>query len=60
MREADDNHPIEQVGRQLRAMMPWSEEGKNGREQARTGENRAEAPILADSRPFSPIHASSP
>jgi ketol-acid reductoisomerase len=60
MRQADDNHPIEQVGRQLRAMMPWSEEGKNGREEAKTGENATEAPVLAHSRPFSPMHARTP
>ena len=28
MRQADRDHEIEQVGAQLRAMMPWSEEGK--------------------------------
>jgi len=28
MRLADRNHEIERVGAQLRAMMPWSEEGK--------------------------------
>jgi ketol-acid reductoisomerase len=28
MRQADRNHEIERVGAQLRAMMPWSEEGK--------------------------------
>ena len=28
MRQADRHHEIEQVGAQLRAMMPWSEEGK--------------------------------
>jgi ketol-acid reductoisomerase len=28
MRQADADHQIEVVGRQLRAMMPWSEEGK--------------------------------
>jgi ketol-acid reductoisomerase len=60
MRQADDNHPIEQVGRQLRAMMPWSEEGKNGREEEKTDENATEAPVLAHSRPFSPIHARTP
>jgi ketol-acid reductoisomerase len=60
MRQADDDHPIEKVGRQLRAMMPWSEEGKNGREQARTGENGTNAPVLAHSRPFSPVHAQTP
>jgi ketol-acid reductoisomerase len=30
MRQADRNHEIERVGAQLRAMMPWSEEGKAG------------------------------
>lgn len=28
MKQADANHQIEVVGKQLRAMMPWSEEGK--------------------------------
>jgi ketol-acid reductoisomerase len=28
LRQADRNHEIERVGAQLRAMMPWSEEGK--------------------------------
>lgn len=28
MKQADANHQIEVVGQQLRAMMPWSEEGK--------------------------------
>jgi ketol-acid reductoisomerase len=28
MRQADRDHEIERVGAQLRAMMPWSEEGK--------------------------------
>jgi ketol-acid reductoisomerase len=28
MRQADRNHEIERVGAELRAMMPWSEEGK--------------------------------
>jgi ketol-acid reductoisomerase len=28
MRLADRHHEIERVGAQLRAMMPWSEEGK--------------------------------
>jgi ketol-acid reductoisomerase len=30
LRQADRNHQIEQVGAELRAMMPWSEEGKRG------------------------------
>jgi len=28
LRQGDRDHPIEQVGTRLRAMMPWSEEGK--------------------------------
>jgi ketol-acid reductoisomerase len=28
LRQQDRDHPIEQVGRKLRAMMPWAEEGK--------------------------------
>jgi ketol-acid reductoisomerase len=31
MRQADLNHPIELVGAKLRAMMPWTEEGKAAR-----------------------------
>jgi len=31
MREADRTHPIEVVGAKLRAMMPWTEEGKAAR-----------------------------
>jgi ketol-acid reductoisomerase len=31
MRQADKDHQIEQVGAELRAMMPWSEEGKAAR-----------------------------
>jgi ketol-acid reductoisomerase len=30
LRQADQHHLIEQVGAELRAMMPWSEEGKAG------------------------------
>jgi ketol-acid reductoisomerase len=35
MRQADTSHPIEVVGAQLRAMMPWSEEGKAAQAAAR-------------------------
>ncbi|HMV32808.1 MAG TPA: hypothetical protein PKA50_11860, partial [Gemmatimonadales bacterium] len=35
MRQADLTHPIEVVGAQLRAMMPWSEEGKAAHAAAR-------------------------
>ncbi len=33
-RQADRDHEIERVGAKLRAMMPWSEEGKRGGESA--------------------------
>ena len=57
MRQADDDHAIERVGTQLRAMMPWSEEAKNGLEQARTGENGKEASADGQARPLPPVHA---
>jgi ketol-acid reductoisomerase len=49
MRQADRDHPIEQVGRKLRAMMPWSEEAAAARERGTGGrretpETRAAAP----------------
>jgi ketol-acid reductoisomerase len=34
LRREDRDHPIEKVGAQLRAMMPWSEEGKRESEEA--------------------------
>ena len=34
MRQADKDHQIERVGAELRAMMPWSEEGKAARQAA--------------------------
>src|SRR4051794_3089350 len=34
LRQVDREHEIERVGAQLRAMMPWSEEGKLGRGEA--------------------------
>ena len=42
MRQADANHLIEKVGPELRAMMPWSEEGK-----ARQAAARPKAPVPA-------------
>jgi ketol-acid reductoisomerase len=57
LRQADDDHTIERVGRTLRAMMPWSEEGESSRERTRTSENGVETPVQARSRPFSPAHA---
>ena len=52
MRQADRDHPIEQVGRKLRAMMPWSEEAAAARERGTGGrretpETRAAAPAAA-------------
>jgi ketol-acid reductoisomerase len=41
MRQADRDHQIERVGAELRAMMPWSEEGKAA--QRATGEPREPA-----------------
>jgi ketol-acid reductoisomerase len=45
MRKADRDHEIERVGKALRAMMPWAEEGgAGGREAAAAGEaQRSEA-----------------
>jgi hypothetical protein len=34
MRQADHHHPIEVIGAKLRAMMPWSEEGKRKAEES--------------------------
>jgi ketol-acid reductoisomerase len=43
LRQADRDHEIEQVGAKLRAMMPWSEEGKQGgREVGKRGSEGAE------------------
>jgi ketol-acid reductoisomerase len=52
MRLADRDHPIEQVGRKLRAMMPWSEEAAAARE--RGAGARREAP---DARAAAPAGA---
>jgi ketol-acid reductoisomerase len=43
MRQADRHHEIERVGAQLRAMMPWSEEGKAAAEQRTAAEPREPA-----------------
>jgi ketol-acid reductoisomerase len=66
MRQADHDHLIEQVGRQLRAMMPWSEEGGqggrraggSGREQTGAVGSRREAEAPDASRPLPPAPAS--
>ena len=42
LRQVDREHEIERVGAQLRAMMPWSEEGKRSGEMGKQGgEGRA-------------------
>src|SRR5687768_1882364 len=46
MRQADDDHPVEQVGKQLRAMMPWSEEGGQAGKRA-GGQSAADAEPVA-------------
>ncbi|MDZ4862472.1 MAG: ketol-acid reductoisomerase [Gemmatimonadota bacterium] len=46
MRQADANHLIEKVGPELRAMMPWSEEGK-ARQAAAAVAARPKAPVPA-------------
>ncbi len=63
LRQADRNHEIERVGAQLRAMMPWSEEGKqrgSGAAGQRGGEQTAEGagkkPEKKEKRPRRPAH----
>jgi ketol-acid reductoisomerase len=41
LRKADHDHEIERVGAELRAMMPWSEEGKRGSAKAEKREKHA-------------------
>ncbi len=45
MRKADANHPIEVTGAALRAMMPWSEEGKAAAAKAKADAKRAPAAV---------------
>ena len=44
LRQADRNHEIERVGARLRAMMPWSEEGKGSEAGAQRGSQKPEKP----------------
>src|SRR5206468_3235540 len=44
LRRAGAGHPIEQVGAKLRAMMPWTEEGKGSRSSDRAVEPRTPSP----------------
>jgi ketol-acid reductoisomerase len=45
LRRAAQNHQIEQVGARLRAMMPWTEEGKRT-----SGLGTREAPVVPEAR----------
>ena len=45
MKQADAHHPIEVTGAQLRAMMPWSEEGKAAAAKARAAARREPAAV---------------
>jgi ketol-acid reductoisomerase len=60
MRAADRDHLIEQVGRRLRAMMPWSEEGVGVRDRARAEGRREPAMVEAGPRPSQPVDAARP
>jgi ketol-acid reductoisomerase len=55
MRKVDHDHAIERVGKQLRAMMPWSEEAAAARERTAAGGRREPA---TDPRPPAPAGAS--
>jgi ketol-acid reductoisomerase len=56
-RQADKDHEIERVGAKLRAMMPWSEEGKKstGRP-VKAGTEKTEPEKKAEKRPRRPAH----
>jgi ketol-acid reductoisomerase len=62
LRQADRNHQIEQVGAQLRAMMPWSEEGRRGSEEAgkqgseKAAESAGTKTEKKEKRPRRPAH----
>ena len=63
LRKADHDHEIERVGAELRAMMPWSEEGKRGsgeagkktEKHAPSGSEGAEKAVKSK-RPRRPAH----
>jgi ketol-acid reductoisomerase len=50
LRQADRDHEIEQVGSRLRAMMPWSEEGKAAAAAQLARPARAPTPLRGDER----------
>jgi ketol-acid reductoisomerase len=60
LRQADRDHEIERVGAELRAMMPWSEEGKRGSGEAgKQGSDQAERTEKSEKearRPRRPAH----
>ncbi len=55
LRQEDRDHLIEQVGAKLRAMMPWSEEGKEGGAAGQRGsQTTSEAPAAPERQPRRP------
>jgi ketol-acid reductoisomerase len=48
MRQADHEHLIEQVGKKLRAMMPWLDEGGSGKEQKGAGGSGRQQAVEAE------------
>jgi ketol-acid reductoisomerase len=56
LRQADRNHQIEQVGAELRAMMPWSEEGKKAEKAEKLAPSASEGTEKKEKRPRRPAH----
>jgi ketol-acid reductoisomerase len=60
LRQLDRQHEIERVGAQLRAMMPWSEEGKRASGEVgnrdTVGAEKAETAEKSERRPRRPAH----
>jgi hypothetical protein len=59
LRQQDRNHEIERVGAQLRAMMPWSEEGKqrgSGAAGQKGSDSTPEGVSAPERRPRRPAH----
>ena len=57
LRKADRDHEIERVGAELRAMMPWSEEGKRTEKAERTEKH---APSGSEGKPRGPRRPAHP
>jgi ketol-acid reductoisomerase len=56
LRQADRNHEIERVGAKLRAMMPWSEEGRMGEAKAeKPAASGGQEPARRSRRPAHPL-----